>query len=124
MPKKKVDGSEPRCCATVRRRGRGAWPTSAQQCERRGTLEHEGKMYCGTHHPDSIRKREEKSRAHWDKQRRHMQLQMRQGSAKERVLKAAVALYRSAEPITGELKRAVEELIDVTEDLRALEEEL
>ena len=49
-----------KCCQEIYR----DW--SRSRCRRNGTKEHDGKWYCGTHHPDAVDARHKKSMAKFD----------------------------------------------------------
>ena len=52
---------KPQCCGSVRGDGWGR----PHQCARSGTLEHEGKLYCKTHHPPTVKAKDEERSARW-----------------------------------------------------------
>ena len=52
---------KPKCCGQVSRAG----PWGSYQCGKNASMEHEGKHYCKTHHPPTVKAKLDASRAKW-----------------------------------------------------------
>ena len=55
----------PNCCETVRA-GTDGWKTRYRTCTRKGSVERDGKWYCGQHDPQAKASRAAKNMAAWD----------------------------------------------------------
>lgn len=60
-----MSDAKQKCCEKLR--GEGRWGSLYKvQCKKTATVTREGKPYCGTHDPQAIAERHQKSREKWD----------------------------------------------------------
>lgn len=125
MTKKKEEHHT--CSGQVRVRGRRAWGSSWDPCQKRGTKKSsDGKWYCGTHHPESVKKRREKSEKAYERSHKLMSLKFSVEGASEKALTSIqgwLKLERSrTEPVPPNIRRLFEKVDSLTNELEELED--
>ena len=83
---------KPQCCGSVRGDGWGR----PHQCARSGTLEHEGKLYCKTHHPPTVKAKDEERSARWRAEWAAEKAASEKKSAEAAEIKSKAAEYDAA----------------------------
>jgi hypothetical protein len=96
-------------------------------CQKRGTKKSsDGKWYCGTHHPESVKKRREKSEKAYERSHKLMSLKFSVEGATEKALTSIqgwLKLERSrTEPVPPNIRRLFEKVDSLIDELRELED--
>jgi hypothetical protein len=104
--------SEQQQCSE-RVRGESRWP-SFHQCSRKGTLTHNGKLYCKQHYPPNVEQKDAEREARWARESELNTLKYEIRSRGEDVIQAAKS-WKSCGPQykdrrLGELAEALERL--------------
>lgn len=99
---------KPKCCGLVS--SAGAW--RKYTCGKNASMEHEGKHYCKTHHPPTVRAKREASnaklRAEWDAQRVREQAARDAAAEQKRRADAYDQLVGRVKELEGVLRDAVD----------------
>lgn len=113
---------KPQCCGSVRGDGWGR----PHQCARSGTLEHEGKLYCKTHHPPTVKAKDEERSARWRAEWAAEKAASEKKSAEAAEIKSKAAEYDAIKAerdalraVNAELVEALEGLVEAEESMRA-----
>lgn len=69
-------------------------------CQRNGSLEHDGKMWCKTHHPPTVKARDEALRAKWEAEYRARKENDRRQAIERELGKMALNCMRQSCPTT------------------------
>lgn len=117
-----MDTETVRCAGVVRASGR-RWIGGRKPCSNSGTLEHEGRLWCKTHHPSAVdAKRKAKYAkwdAKWDAENREREQKARDAAD---ILKFR-ALAKRAADITSSERTVVEQALEIARDLAAMHQE-
>lgn len=80
------------------------------QCQRNGSLEHDGKMWCQTHHPPTVEAKAKKLHAKWEKEQKQRAEQRRAENIQRDLHDKALAWMRETRPdIVAAWKAELEE---------------
>lgn len=69
-------------------------------CQRNGSLEHDGKMWCKTHHPPTVEAKTKALHAKWDAERKQRENERRAESIQRDLRDKALEWMREAHPTT------------------------
>ena len=99
---------KPKCCGQVSRAG--SW--GSHPCGKNASMEHEGKHYCKTHHPPTVKAKLDASRAkwraEWDAQRAREQAASDAAAEQKRRADAYDQLAERVKELEGALRDAVD----------------
>lgn len=104
---------KPQCCGSVRGDGWGR----PHQCARSGTLEHEGKLYCKTHHPPTVKAKDEERSARWRAEWAAEKAASEKKSAEAAEIKSKAAEYDAIKAERDALRAVNAELVEALEGL-------
>lgn len=111
---------KPQCCGSVRGDGWGR----PHQCARSGTLEHEGKLYCKTHHPPTVKAKDEERSARWRAEWAAEKAASEKKSAEAAEIKSKAAEYDAIKAERDALRAVNAELVEALTEVFSIGDRL